>query len=67
MSEEYVTLLKVDEVRRLLRIHRPKVYELLRIKKLTGVKIGGDWRIHRKSVEKLTGPIDNSFFVGKEK
>lgn len=55
-------LLTVREVSRLLRIHRPKVYDLLRAGSIEGFKLGSDWRIKRDSVERLIGPIPESFF-----
>jgi excisionase family DNA binding protein len=58
-------LLTVKEVSDLLRIHRPKVYVLIRSGGIKGVKIGSDWRIRRDSVENLVGPIPQSFFVGR--
>ncbi|MBX7144094.1 MAG: helix-turn-helix domain-containing protein [Oligoflexia bacterium] len=58
-------LLTVREVSKLLRIHRPKVYDLLRAGTIDGFKLGSDWRIKRDSVEKLVGPIPEDFFSGK--
>ncbi len=55
-------LLTVKEAASLLRIHRPKVYELIKSGEIEGFKIGADWRIRRDSVEKLTGPIPEGFF-----
>ena len=55
-------VLTVREVASLLRIHRPKVYELIREGSLEGFKVGADWRIRRESVEKLIGKIPESFF-----
>ena len=60
-------LLTVSETSLVLRVHRPKVYELLRDGTITGFKIGSDWRIKRESVEKLVGPIPADFFDGTEK
>lgn len=57
-------LLTVKEVSQLLRIHRPKVYDLIRDNTIEGFKLGSDWRIKRESVEKLIGPIPESFFKG---
>lgn len=59
-------LLTVKEVSRLLRIHRPKVYDLIRDGTIEGFKLGSDWRVKRESVEKLIGEIPPHFF-GKEK
>ncbi len=55
-------LLTVREASELLRIHRPKVYELIKAGEISGFKVGADWRIRRDSVEKLTGPIPEGFF-----
>ena len=55
-------LLTVREVARLLRVHRPKVYELVREGTIDGFKLGSDWRIRRESVESINGPIPESFF-----
>ena len=59
-------LLTVREVSKLLRIHRPKVYELIREGTIEGFKLGSDWRIKRESVELLVGPIPESFFGGED-
>lgn len=50
-------LLTVKEVSQLLRIHRPKVYDLIKDGTIEGFKLGSDWRIKRESVEKFIGPI----------
>ncbi|MCB0317216.1 MAG: helix-turn-helix domain-containing protein [Bdellovibrionales bacterium] len=55
-------LLTVREVASLLRIHRPKVYELIKTGTIQGFKLGADWRIKRDSVENLIGIIPDSFF-----
>jgi excisionase family DNA binding protein len=55
-------VLTARETCALLRIHRPKVYQLIAEGALQGVKCGADWRIQRKSVEALIGPIPESFF-----
>ena len=55
-------ILTVKEVSILLRIHRPKVYELIRAGVLAGFKLGSDWRVKRQSVEALIGPIPHDFF-----
>ena len=60
-------LLTVREVSQLLRIHRPKVYELIRANTIDGFKLGSDWRIRRESIEALIGPIPEDFFDGKKK
>ena len=55
-------LLTVVEVASLLRIHRPKVYDLIKAGTIEGFKLGSDWRIRRQSVEQLIGPIPEDFF-----
>ncbi len=55
-------LLTVKEVAKLLRIHRPKVYDLIKAGTIEGFKLGSDWRVKRESVEKLIGPIPDDFF-----
>ena len=55
-------LLTVKEVSQLLRIHRPKVYDLIKSGAIDGFKLGADWRVRRESLEKLTGPIPDDFF-----
>lgn len=55
-------LLTVREVSMLLRIHRPKVYDLIKDGTIEGFKLGSDWRVKRESVEKLIGPIPTDFF-----
>ncbi len=57
-------LLTVKEVAKLLRIHRPKVYDLIKAGTVEGFKLGSDWRVKRESVEKLIGDIPDEFFAG---
>ena len=59
MSEETIVprLLTVREVASLLRVHRPKVYDLLKWGELDGFKLGADWRIKTVSVEKFVSQI----------
>ncbi len=61
-ASPYPVLLTVKEVSTLLRIHRPKVYDLIRDGTIEGFKLGSDWRIKRESIEKLIGPIPETFF-----
>jgi excisionase family DNA binding protein len=63
VQKELPVLLTVKEVSEILRIHRPKVYILIRSGGIKGFKVGSDWRIRRDSVEALVGPIPASFFV----
>lgn len=56
-------LLTVKEVAKLLRIHRPKVYDLIKAGTIEGFKLGSDWRVKRESVEKLIGDIPEDFFA----
>lgn len=58
-------LLTVREVSRLLRVQRPKVYELIKDGAIEGFKLGADWRIRRDSVESLIGPIPEDFFTNQ--
>ncbi len=55
-------LLTVKEVAKLLRIHRPKVYDLIKAGTIEGFKLGSDWRVKRESIEKLIGEIPEDFF-----
>ncbi len=55
-------LLTVREVSTLLRVQRPKVYELIKDGAIDGFKVGADWRIRRDSVERLIGAIPEDFF-----
>jgi excisionase family DNA binding protein len=59
-------LLTVKEVAKLLRIHRPKVYDLIKAGTIDGFKLGSDWRVKRESVEKLIGDIPEDFFVSSK-
>lgn len=61
-SQKFPMLLTVREVTRLLRVQRPKVYELIKSQLIDGFKVGADWRIRRDSVEKLIGTIPDDFF-----
>ncbi len=58
-------LLTVREVSGLLRIHRPKVYDLIKSGVIEGFKLGADWRVRRESLERMIGPIPDEFFAGK--
>ncbi|RIL09283.1 MAG: hypothetical protein DCC75_06845 [Proteobacteria bacterium] len=66
MSNDQHLILTVKEVSTLLRIHRPKVYDLIKEGIIEGFKLGSDWRVKRQSVEALIGPIPEDFF-GKKK
>lgn len=61
-NQEGPVLLTVREVSQLLRVQRPKVYELIKEGAIDGFKVGADWRIRRDSVEHLIGPIPEDFF-----
>ena len=50
-------LLTVTEVSKILRVHRPKVYDLVKWGDIEGFKLGADWRIRTSSIEKLVGEI----------
>jgi excisionase family DNA binding protein len=58
-------LLTVKEVAKLLRIHRPKVYDLIKAGTIEGFKLGSDWRVKRESIEKLIGDIPEDFASSK--
>ena len=59
-------LLTVREVAELLRIHRPKVYELIKDGTIEGFKLGSDWRVTRESIEALIRhPVPDGFFARK--
>ena len=62
MADGNHLLLTVREVSKLLRIHRPKVYDLIKNNTIQGFKLGSDWRIKRDSVEALIGAIPEIFF-----
>ena len=64
MQPEKPVLLTVREVSQLLRVQRPKVYELIKDGAIDGFKVGADWRIRRDSVENLIGPIPEKFWEG---
>ncbi|WKZ56590.1 MAG: helix-turn-helix domain-containing protein [Bdellovibrionota bacterium] len=64
-TPEHPLLLTVQEVSQILRIHRPKVYDLIKAGVIDGFKLGSDWRVKRESIEKLTGPIPENFFGEK--
>ena len=61
-NKEAPLLLTVREVSMLLRVQRPKVYELIKDGAIDGFKVGADWRIRRDSVEALIGRIPEDFF-----
>jgi excisionase family DNA binding protein len=63
MAPNKPLLLTVREVTELLRIRRPKVYDLIHEGIIHGFKLGSDWRIKRESVERLIGEIPDSFFI----
>lgn len=65
-KNEAPVLLTVREVSTLLRVQRPKVYELIKDGAIDGFKVGADWRIRRDSVENLIGAIPEGFFDGSE-
>jgi excisionase family DNA binding protein len=67
-KNEAPVLLTVREVSMLLRVQRPKVYDLIKDGAIDGFKVGADWRIRRDSVEALIGQIPEGFFdkMGEE-
>lgn len=62
MSGAPVVLFTVKEVMQLLRLSRAKVYLLIEEGIVEGFKLGADWRITRRSVEKMIGPIPSDYF-----
>lgn len=66
-KSEQSLLLTVREVSNLLRVQRPKIYELIRDGAIEGFKVGADWRIRRDSVERLVGAIPPEFFKKNRK
>ena len=66
-ENERPLLLTVKEVSELLRIHRPKVYVLLKEGIIEGFKLGSDWRIKRDSVERMIGRIPDEYFEKSRK
>jgi excisionase family DNA binding protein len=61
-EKDQPVLLTVREVSILLRVQRPKVYELIRDGAVEGFKVGADWRVRRDSIETLIGAIPAEFF-----
>jgi len=59
-------LLTVREVSILLRVQRPKVYELIHEGAIDGFKVGADWRVRRDSIENLIGAIPEDFFKSRK-
>ena len=66
MKKKSHVLLTVKEVSTLLRVQRPKIYELIKEGAISGFKVGADWRIRRDSVENLIGEIPEAFFDKKK-
>lgn len=66
MDSKKPILLTVKEVTTLLRVQRPKIYDLIKDGVLDGFKVGADWRIRTDSLEQLIGPIPPPFFEGLE-
>jgi len=60
--KEAPLLLTVREVSILLRVQRPKVYDLIKDGAVDGFKVGADWRVRRDSIERLIGAIPEDFF-----
>ncbi len=61
-NKEAPLLLTVREVSILLRVQRPKVYDLIKDGAVDGFKVGADWRVRRDSIERLIGAIPEDFF-----
>ncbi|HMO17514.1 MAG TPA: helix-turn-helix domain-containing protein [Oligoflexia bacterium] len=62
MNNNKPLLLTVKESSTLLRVQRPKIYELIKDGALDGFKVGADWRIRTDSLERLVGEIPQTFF-----
>lgn len=45
-------ILTLEELARYLQIHRTTCYRLIRARKLPGFKVGRDWRVNEKSLER---------------
>ncbi|MCA9936705.1 MAG: helix-turn-helix domain-containing protein [Anaerolineales bacterium] len=48
-------LLTTKQVQDLLQVDRTTVYRMLKDGRITGVKVGQQWRFHRQEVENLLG------------
>ncbi|MBU0683627.1 MAG: response regulator [Candidatus Omnitrophota bacterium] len=46
------TMLKVNQVAKLLQMNRMTIYKLAKLGKLPGVKIGSEWRFNKEELEK---------------
>ena len=44
-------LMDVDELARYLKLRRQTIYNWLHQKKVSGVKVGGVWRFHRRDID----------------
>lgn len=66
MNEKPI-LMTVAEVGRILRVHRPKVYDMVKAGELEGFKVGNDWRVRTRSVESITGELPLSVFKVRER
>ena len=46
-------LMTADEVAEYLRVHRTRIYRLLKRKELLGFKVGTDFRLRRADIDEL--------------
>jgi len=50
MMQDFDDLLTLKEVSKMLRLSPPTLYKLLKEGKIPAVKIGTQWRFHRKEI-----------------
>ena len=63
MSTSRPVLLTVNEVSRILRIARQKVYILIETGAIHGTKVGNDWRVRLDSIEEMIGPVPDELLA----
>lgn len=51
MLEQYGDILTIEELCKILKVGRNRVYELLETKRIKGFRIGRPWKIPKISVE----------------
>lgn len=59
MAHKKNSLMTIAEVAAFLRVHRSTVYRLLQEGGLPAVKVGGQWRFNKASVEEWLGTRDH--------
>lgn len=65
-QEQKSLVFTVRETAEILRIQRPKVYDLIKSGTIEAIKIGADWRVKRGSLERLIGPIPGDYFASQK-